>query len=301
MNAVVRAADSPMPISCARLPGQRSRPRHVSGAPNRGATAAHGATPTRRPAGRGGAKGRTKDEAEACERRELSRERGALLGRSSAHDVDKAEALALMDEHDVVGSGYIGYDEFLDIMARRIAERSPEEELRKAFELFDEDAGNLREPGRLECRAQLIHLCRAMGARGGILGVGRRACFVSQRPSTIRKPRQAYLRALLSLLAPEARDDLADCASACEGLTDFVTPHGRSAGALLHGAVQRCTASSGLPAELLMQVDQSRWKLPDPRSGYIGGTESRAAACIPSWDCLELHASATRQAQDSTV
>ena len=59
--------------------------------------------------------------------------------RSLGFDVKKPEVLSLMEEHDVTGSGYIGYDEFVDIMARRIAERSPEEELRKAFELFDED------------------------------------------------------------------------------------------------------------------------------------------------------------------
>jgi Ca2+-binding EF-hand superfamily protein len=77
--------------------------------------------------------------------------------RSLGFDVKKAEALALMDEHDVVGTGYIGYDEFLDIMARRIAERSPEEELRKAFELFDEDA-----TGRISLR-NLRHVVKELG------------------------------------------------------------------------------------------------------------------------------------------
>ena len=77
--------------------------------------------------------------------------------RSLGFDVKKAEALALMDEHDVVGSGYIGYDEFLDIMARRIAERSPEEELRKAFELFDEDG-----TGRISLR-NLRHVVKELG------------------------------------------------------------------------------------------------------------------------------------------
>ena len=77
--------------------------------------------------------------------------------RSLGFDVKKAEALALMDEHDVVGSGYIGYDEFLDIMARRIADRSPEEELRKAFELFDEDG-----TGRISLR-NLRHVVKELG------------------------------------------------------------------------------------------------------------------------------------------
>uniref|UniRef100_A0A7S2GC78 EF-hand domain-containing protein n=1 Tax=Haptolina brevifila TaxID=156173 RepID=A0A7S2GC78_9EUKA len=59
--------------------------------------------------------------------------------RSLGFDVKKAEVLLLMEEHDVARKGTIGYDEFHEIMSRRIAARSPEEELAKAFELFDED------------------------------------------------------------------------------------------------------------------------------------------------------------------
>jgi centrin-3 len=59
--------------------------------------------------------------------------------RSLGFDVKKAEVLLLMEQHDVQKTGTIGYDEFLSIMAERIASRSPEEELQKAFELFDED------------------------------------------------------------------------------------------------------------------------------------------------------------------
>ena len=57
----------------------------------------------------------------------------------------------------VTQTGYIGYDEFVDIMAKRIAERSPEEELRKAFELFDEE-GN----GRISLR-NLKRVVRELG------------------------------------------------------------------------------------------------------------------------------------------
>ena len=59
--------------------------------------------------------------------------------RSMGFEVKKAEVLLLMEEHDPSKTGSIGYEEFVDIMAVRIAVRSPEEELRKAFELFDED------------------------------------------------------------------------------------------------------------------------------------------------------------------
>ena len=60
--------------------------------------------------------------------------------RSLGFDVKKAEVLVIMQQHDVAGSGSIGYEEFVDIMAERIAARSPEEELQKAFELFDEES-----------------------------------------------------------------------------------------------------------------------------------------------------------------
>ena len=51
----------------------------------------------------------------------------------------KQEALKLIEEHDIQRTGTIGEREFLDIMTQKIQTRNPEEELRKAFELFDED------------------------------------------------------------------------------------------------------------------------------------------------------------------
>ena len=67
--------------------------------------------------------------------------------RSLGFEVKKAEVLQLMEQHDVARRGTIGYDEFLEIMAQRIAARSPEEELSKAFDLFDEDGS-----GRISLR-----------------------------------------------------------------------------------------------------------------------------------------------------
>ena len=71
--------------------------------------------------------------------------------RSLGFDVKKAEVLASWRSTMWWALGLL-YDEFLDIMARRIAERSPEEELRKAFELFDEDGtgGYLKSAARRE-------------------------------------------------------------------------------------------------------------------------------------------------------
>ena len=77
--------------------------------------------------------------------------------RSLGFEVKKAEVLALMAQHDAAGSGSIGFDEFVDIMSERIASRSPEEELKKAFELFDEDG-----KGKISLR-NLRHVAKELG------------------------------------------------------------------------------------------------------------------------------------------
>ena len=40
---------------------------------------------------------------------------------------------------DTNGSGVIDYNEFLDMMTQKMAERDPREEMLKAFRLFDDD------------------------------------------------------------------------------------------------------------------------------------------------------------------
>ena len=57
--------------------------------------------------------------------------------RALGFDIKKAEALRLVEEHDVQGTGTIGRDDFVTILTAKYASRDPHEELRKAFELFD--------------------------------------------------------------------------------------------------------------------------------------------------------------------
>mgnify|MGYP003706392583 CR=1 FL=1 len=59
--------------------------------------------------------------------------------RALGFDVRKAEVLKLMKEYDRNESGQIEYSDFVDIMTQKMAERDPEEEIRKAFQLFDDD------------------------------------------------------------------------------------------------------------------------------------------------------------------
>lgn len=59
--------------------------------------------------------------------------------RALGFDVKKAEVLKLMKEYDRNETGQVTYADFLDIMTQKISERDPEEEIRKAFQLFDDD------------------------------------------------------------------------------------------------------------------------------------------------------------------
>jgi len=59
--------------------------------------------------------------------------------RALGFDVRKAEVLKLMKEYDRNDTGQITYADFVDIMTQKMAERDPEEEIRKAFALFDDD------------------------------------------------------------------------------------------------------------------------------------------------------------------
>ena len=77
--------------------------------------------------------------------------------RSLGFDVKKPEVLMIMAAHGLDERGYVVYDEFVDIMAERMAARSPEEELSKAFELFDEDG-----KGKISLR-NLRHIAKELG------------------------------------------------------------------------------------------------------------------------------------------
>lgn len=59
--------------------------------------------------------------------------------RALGFDVRKAEVLKLMKEYDRHETGQIEYADFVDIMTQKMADRDPEEEIRKAFALFDDD------------------------------------------------------------------------------------------------------------------------------------------------------------------
>ncbi|EMD42351.1 Ca2+-binding EF-hand superfamily protein [Gelatoporia subvermispora B] len=59
--------------------------------------------------------------------------------RALGFDLKKAEVLKLLRDHDKTGHGLMGYDDFQKIMTERILARDPMDEIRRAFQLFDDD------------------------------------------------------------------------------------------------------------------------------------------------------------------
>jgi len=59
--------------------------------------------------------------------------------RALGFDLKKAEVLKTLRDHDKTGHGLLDYDDFVKIMTERILARDPMEEIRRAFQLFDDD------------------------------------------------------------------------------------------------------------------------------------------------------------------
>eukprot|EP01038_Epipyxis_sp_PR26KG_P007543 gene7543-10278_t len=62
-----------------------------------------------------------------------------VLMRALGFDVKKPEVIKMVHDVDPNNVGSVDYEQFLEIMAERYASRDPEEEIRKAFQLFDDD------------------------------------------------------------------------------------------------------------------------------------------------------------------
>jgi len=79
--------------------------------------------------------------------------------RALGFDVKKADVLELMRTYDRHQTGYIGYDEFREILTERIANQDPIEEISKAFKLFDDDGS-----GKITFR-NLKRIARELGEK----------------------------------------------------------------------------------------------------------------------------------------
>eukprot|EP00823_Brevimastigomonas_motovehiculus_P008236 TRINITY_DN7510_c0_g1_i1.p1 TRINITY_DN7510_c0_g1~~TRINITY_DN7510_c0_g1_i1.p1 ORF type:complete len:193 (-),score=47.27 TRINITY_DN7510_c0_g1_i1:78-656(-) len=59
--------------------------------------------------------------------------------RALGFDVRKAEIMKILKEYDRNQTGQIVFSDFQEIMTQKMSERDPEEEIRKAFQLFDDE------------------------------------------------------------------------------------------------------------------------------------------------------------------
>ncbi|KAI8848750.1 hypothetical protein BC829DRAFT_375033 [Chytridium lagenaria] len=59
--------------------------------------------------------------------------------RALGFEVKKAEVLKILRDFDKNGQGLIEFDDFNKVMTEKILDRDPLEEIRKAFQLFDDD------------------------------------------------------------------------------------------------------------------------------------------------------------------
>ena len=57
--------------------------------------------------------------------------------RALGFDVKKADVVKLVHDIDSNNMGTIDFEQFLEIMGEKYARRDPEEEIKKAFQLFD--------------------------------------------------------------------------------------------------------------------------------------------------------------------
>ncbi|KAL0571590.1 Calcium-binding component of the spindle pole body (SPB) half-bridge [Marasmius crinis-equi] len=59
--------------------------------------------------------------------------------RALGFDLKKAEVLKLLRDNDKTGQGFMNFEDFAIAMSERILARDPNEEIRRAFHLFDDD------------------------------------------------------------------------------------------------------------------------------------------------------------------
>lgn len=77
--------------------------------------------------------------------------------RALGFEVKKADVLKILRENDREETGKISFDDYNDVMTDLILERDPEEELAKAFKLFDDD-----DSGKISLR-NLRRVARELG------------------------------------------------------------------------------------------------------------------------------------------
>ncbi|KAG9488009.1 hypothetical protein GDO78_007687 [Eleutherodactylus coqui] len=77
--------------------------------------------------------------------------------RALGFDVKKADVLKILKDYDSEATGKITFDDFNEVVTDLILDRDPQEEMLKAFKLFDDD-----DSGRISLR-NLRRVARELG------------------------------------------------------------------------------------------------------------------------------------------
>lgn len=77
--------------------------------------------------------------------------------RALGFDVKKADVLKILRDYDREGTGKISFEDFNEVMTDMMLERDPQEEILKAFKLFDDDTS-----GKISLR-NLRRVARELG------------------------------------------------------------------------------------------------------------------------------------------
>ncbi|XP_059138647.1 centrin-3 [Physella acuta] len=77
--------------------------------------------------------------------------------RALGFDVKKADVLKILRDYDREGAGKISFDDFNEVMTDMMLDRDPQEEILKAFKLFDDDTS-----GKISLR-NLRRVARELG------------------------------------------------------------------------------------------------------------------------------------------
>ncbi|OQR87758.1 hypothetical protein ACHHYP_08079 [Achlya hypogyna] len=87
-----------------------------------------------------------------------------VMMRALGFDIKKSEVTKLVDEVDIHRSGRVHLEDFLEIMRRKITSRDPDEEILKAFDLFDDDqSGQITLKALNHCPTNMRRIAKEMG------------------------------------------------------------------------------------------------------------------------------------------
>lgn len=191
-----------------------------------------------------------------------------VLMRALGFEVKKKEVVKLVHDADPngksTGDGMVDFNVFLDIMSDKYSERDPSDEIKKAFELFDDDKS-----GKIGMR-NMRRIARELGeVRGGVVvnGVGyiyfglfRERALVNS--NSITHPSQNLSEEELQAMIDEVSKIRSFVMhSSCPALTLFARPRDSSTGIRTEKLTKRSSRTSWHSPATIRQLESRNVKL----------------------------------------